>query len=71
MRNQEAAVQRTFHLERSILSFSTNGKDSMQHLLPCILHAAALNPDTDFCPPEMRPRPLKTIYSANEDHFCK
>ena len=29
IRDQEAAVQRTFHLEKLFLSFGTNGKDSM------------------------------------------
>ena len=28
--------------------FITNGKDSMKHLLACILHTAALNTDPDF-----------------------
>ena len=34
----------------------------MQHLLACIRHTAAQNQDPDFCPPEVRPRPIKTIY---------
>ena len=58
-RDQETAVQRTFHLERN--SFSTNGKDSTQHLLACILYTAALNTDPDSCPPEVKPRSMKTI----------
>ena len=63
-RDQEAAVQQTYHLERSsfFISFSANGKDLMKYLLACILHAAALNPDTDFCPPEVKPRPMKAVY---------
>ena len=42
-------------------SFSTNGKDSMWGF--CILHTAALNTSPDSCPLEMKPRPIKTIYS--------
>ena len=34
----------------------------MKHLLACILHTAAQNLDPDFCPPEMKPHPKKTIY---------
>ena len=45
-----------------LLSFSTNGKDSTQRLLACIWHTAALNTDLDSCPPEVKPRPMKTIY---------
>ena len=62
MRNEEAAVQRTFHLEqRSCLLSGTNGKDSMG-LLACILRTGALNTDPDSCLPEVKPRPMKTIY---------
>ena len=62
--DQEAAVQQTYHLERSsfFLSFSTNGKDLMKYLLPCILYAVALNPDTDFCTLKVKPRPMKAVY---------
>ena len=82
-RDEEAAVQQTFHLERSSFFYlsllmvrtrcSTTTIDNipsqgiwegiLSMLLPCILHAAALNPDTEFCPPEVKPRPLKTITS--------
>ena len=44
-----------------LLSFSTNGKDSTQRLLACIMHTDALNTDPDSCPPDVKPRPMKTI----------
>ena len=61
-RAQEAAVQQIFHLERSSF-FSTNSKDSTQRLLACTMHTDALNTDPDSCPPEVKLRPMKTIYS--------
>ena len=44
-----------------LLSFSTNGKDSTYQLLACILHTTVLNTDPNSCPPEVKPRPMKTI----------
>ena len=35
----------------------------MQRLLACIMHTDALNTDPDSCPPEVKPRPMKTIYN--------
>ena len=34
----------------------------MWHLLASIWHTAAQNQDPNFCPPEVKPRPMKTIY---------
>ena len=66
MHDQEAAVQQTFHLERSsffYLSVLMVSTYAVWHLLPCILDAAAVNPDTKFCPPEVKPHPQKTTYT--------
>ena len=46
--------------------FKTNGKDSTYPLLACILHTAALNTDPDSSPPEVKPRPMKTIYKGQK-----
>ena len=35
----------------------------MYHLLAWNLHTAVLNADPNSCPPEVRPRPMKTIYT--------
>ena len=57
--DQEAAVQRTFHLERNkqlLLSFGTNSKDLMFSLYfahSCTKHRP------DSCPLEVKPRPMK------------
>ena len=52
-----------------LLSFSTNGKDSTQRLLACIMHTDALKTDPDSCPMEVKPRPMKTIYMCTAiDH---
>ena len=34
----------------------------MYHLLACILHTTVLNTDPNSCPPEVKPRPMKTIH---------
>jgi len=44
--------------------FKQQGKDSTQRLLAYILYTAMLNTDPDSCPPEVKPRPMKTIYSV-------
>ena len=62
-RTQEAAVQQIFHLERSSF-FSTNGRDSTQRFLACTMHIDALNTDPNSCPSEVKPRPMKTIYTS-------
>ena len=61
--NQEAAVKRTFHLERSGF-FYLSALVVMTRCRACILHVSALNIDPDSCPPEVRPRPMKTIYRS-------
>ena len=61
-RDQEAAVQQTFHLVRSSFFLSSMVKDSTQRLLAYILYTATLNTDPDSCPPEVKPRPMKIIY---------
>ena len=53
---------KSFTLREAASSFSTNGKDSMQHLLACMMHTDVLNTDPDSCSPEVKPRPMKTIY---------
>ena len=57
-----------------LLSLSTDRKDSTQHLLACVMHTDALNTDPDSCPPEVKPRPMKTIYkhilSSNSFVLC-
>ena len=62
-RTQEAAVQQIFHLERSsFFDLSALMVRTQHRLLACIMHTDALNTDPDSCPPEMKPRPMKTIY---------
>ena len=59
--DQEAAVQRTFHLERSSLFYllCSNGKNSMYRFLACILHTIAPNAHPDSCLPGVKPHPMK------------
>ena len=57
-----------------LLSFSTNGKDSTQHLQACIMHMAVLNTDPDSCPPEVKPCPMKTFSGSGHVQlmsFCQ
>ena len=49
MHNQEAAVPWSFHLESKDLVYSAS-----------CLYTAALNTNPDFCPPEVKPHPIKT-----------
>ena len=62
--DQEAAVQQTFHLERSSFFYllCSDGKNSMYHFLACILHTIAPNAHPDSCLPGMKPHPMKIIY---------
>ena len=46
-----------------LLSSNSNGKNSTKCLLAYILYTTALNTDPDSCPPEVKLRPMKTIYS--------
>ena len=71
MWNQEAAVQRIFQLEKSIFfqSFGTNDKFSMQRFFAC--NTAAPKAHLDSCPPEVKPRPMKTIYIFNGGKMLK
>ena len=57
MHDQEAAVQQTFHLERSSFFYLLIPmvRTQCSAYYP-ILHTAALN---DFCPSEVKPRPMK------------
>ena len=60
MHDQEAAVHQTFHLERSS-SFGTDDKDSCNASMPIVctqLH----QPQTDSCPLEVKPHPMKMLY---------
>ena len=56
MRDQEAAIQQTFHLERSSF-FYLSALMVRTRLLACTLHTAALNTDPDSCPPEVNHGP--------------
>ena len=55
-----------------LLSFNTNGKDthSVWHSLPCILYTGALNTDPYSCPPEVKPRPMKTISTVKATPYA-
>ena len=66
MHNQEAAVQRTFHLERTSFFYHSALKARTRCSTSC-LHTAALNANPDFCPPEVKPCPMKTIYWNNDN----
>ena len=70
---QEAAVEQTFlPWEKQLpLSFSTNGKDSTQCLLACILHTAALNTDPAFSLLKWSHAPWKpSISPIDSCQFC-
>ena len=66
--DQEAAVQRTFHFVRSSFFYLSALMVRTQHstyYIACILHTAVLNTDPNSCPPEVKPHPMKTIYSCD------
>ena len=60
--DQKTTVQRISPLEENslLLLFSTNGKDYVA--LPCPYFVHHCTKHTCSCPPEVKPRPLKTIY---------
>ena len=66
MHDQEAAVQWTFYFEKSSLFYLSplmaRIRCSTYYIV--ILHTAALNTDPDSCPLEVKPHPMKTIYTA-------